>query len=130
MESNILQYVVLCTAALAVSGLTLFSGFGLGTLLMPVFAIFFPFEVAIAVTAVVHLANNIFKLGLLWRQAEWEVAIRFIIPGAFMAIVGALGLVYLSDLPVLAIYTLRDHVFEVKTITDIIFNFGVTLSFN
>lgn len=35
MESNIFQYVVLCTAALAVSGLTLFSGFGLGTLLMP-----------------------------------------------------------------------------------------------
>ena len=116
MESNIFQYVVLCTAALAVSGLTLFSGFGLGTLLMPVFAIFFPFEVAIAVTAVVHLANNIFKLGLLWRQAEWEIAIRFIIPGAFMAIVGAVCLAYLGDLPVLAIYTLRDHVFEVKTI--------------
>ena len=42
MESNLLQYVVLCTAALAVSGLTLFSGFGLGTLLMPVFCLLEP----------------------------------------------------------------------------------------
>ncbi len=44
--------------------LTLFSGFGLGTLLMPVVAIFFPVEVAIGITAVVHLANNLFKLAL------------------------------------------------------------------
>jgi len=40
-ESVIVQYIVLCLAALAASGLTLFSGFGLGTLLMPVFAIYF-----------------------------------------------------------------------------------------
>jgi len=115
-----MQYVVLCTAALAVSALTLFSGFGLGSLLMPIFAIFFPLEVAIAVTAVVHLANNLFKLGLLWRQAEWGVALRFIIPGAFMAIAGALSLTYLSDLPVLAIYTVKDHIFEVKMVKVIV----------
>jgi hypothetical protein len=33
-----------------VSRLTLFSGFGWGTLLMPAFALFFPLEVAIAAT--------------------------------------------------------------------------------
>ena len=70
MEVEIVQYIVICAVALAVSGLTLFSGFGLGTLLMPVFAIFFPIEVAIAATAVVHLANNIFKLALLSRHAD------------------------------------------------------------
>jgi hypothetical protein len=48
MESSIIQYVVLCTTALVVSGLTLFSGFGLGTLLMPVFAIFFPLGTSVA----------------------------------------------------------------------------------
>lgn len=42
MESVVVQYVVLCLTALLVSGLTLFSGFGLGTLLMPAFAIFSP----------------------------------------------------------------------------------------
>jgi hypothetical protein len=35
------------------SGLTLFSGFGLGTVLMPAFAVFFPVPTAIAATAVV-----------------------------------------------------------------------------
>jgi hypothetical protein len=38
--------------AFAVSGLTLFPGFGLGTLLMPAFALFFPIEVAVAATAI------------------------------------------------------------------------------
>ncbi|MBM4056021.1 MAG: sulfite exporter TauE/SafE family protein, partial [Planctomycetes bacterium] len=37
-------YLVICTVSLVVSALTLFSGFGLGTLLMPAFALFFPLE--------------------------------------------------------------------------------------
>ncbi|MEJ2170449.1 MAG: hypothetical protein P8X90_33545 [Desulfobacterales bacterium] len=57
-----MEYVVICFAALITSGLTLFSGFGLGTLLMPVFAIFFPVEAAIALTAIVHFLDNLFKL--------------------------------------------------------------------
>jgi uncharacterized protein len=48
-----MEYVVVCLVALIVSGLTLFSGFGIGTLLMPVFAIFFPLQIAIAATAIV-----------------------------------------------------------------------------
>ena len=45
------SYIIVCGTSLIVAGLTLFSGFGLGTLLMPAFAIFFPVEVAIAATA-------------------------------------------------------------------------------
>ena len=116
MESVIVQYIVLCLSALAVSSLTLFSGFGLGTLLMPAFAIFFPIEIAVAMTAIVHLANNIFKLGLLWRQADLQVAIRFIIPGAIMAVIGAIILTKLSDFPVLASYAIGTRIFEVETI--------------
>ena len=41
------------TACLA-SALTLFSGFGLGTLLLPAFALFFPVDLAVAMTAVLH----------------------------------------------------------------------------
>ena len=55
-----LMYLTVMAAALAVAALTLFSGFGIGTLLMPVFAIFFPIEAAVAMTAVVHLSNNLF----------------------------------------------------------------------
>lgn len=35
-----MSYILISTAAFLVSGLTLYSGFGLGTLLMPVFALF------------------------------------------------------------------------------------------
>lgn len=63
-------YLIICAVALVVSALTLFSGFGLGTLLMPAFAIFFPIEIAIATTAIVHLANNIFKLVLVGKMAD------------------------------------------------------------
>ncbi len=116
MGASYLAYLVLCAVALIVSALTLFSGFGLGTLLMPAFAIFFPIQVAVAATAVVHLANNLFKLGLMWRYANWGVVARFAIPGAVMAAVGAFVLTFLADLPVLATYSLGDRVCEVTTV--------------
>ncbi len=68
-----MDLLVVCIAALSASALTLFSGFGLGTLLMPVIAIFFPLELAIAMTAIVHLANNLFKISLVGRKADYPV---------------------------------------------------------
>jgi uncharacterized membrane protein YfcA len=65
-----MSYAIICLTALVVSGLTLFSGFGLGTLLMPAFALFFPVEVAVGATALVHLANNLFKVMLVGHKAE------------------------------------------------------------
>lgn len=67
------ELVLIGAAAVRISGLTLFSGFGLGTILMPVFALFFPLPLAISATAVVHFANNIFKFGLMAhrRIGEW-----------------------------------------------------------
>lgn len=50
MESYLTVFVV----ALFASTLALYSGFGLATLLMPVLLFFFPPEVAVAATAVVH----------------------------------------------------------------------------
>ncbi len=89
---------VVCIAALLASGLTLFSGFGLGTLLMPVVAIFFPLELAIAMTAMVHLANNLFKIGLLGRKADRSVLVKFGLPAIMAAFVGAAWLTYLGEL--------------------------------
>lgn len=85
--------VIVAVVSLLASGLTLFSGFGLGTLLMPAFALVFPVPVAIAATAVVHLANNLFKLGLLGRHADWPVALRFGVPAALASLLGALTMV-------------------------------------
>ncbi len=92
-----MEYLLVCTVACLASGLTLFSGFGLGTLLMPVVALFFPLEVAVAITAVVHLANNLFKLGLVGREANPAVLLRFGLPAVLAAFMGAILLNSLSD---------------------------------
>ncbi|HXF59978.1 MAG TPA: TSUP family transporter, partial [Caldilineaceae bacterium] len=84
-----MAYLVVCLVAVSVAALTLFSGFGLGTMLMPAFALFFPVPVAVAATAVVHLANNLFKVILVGRQADWQVVVRFALPGAVAAMAGA-----------------------------------------
>lgn len=83
------SFLLIPAAALAASLITLISGFGLGTLLLPVFALFFPLEVAIGLTAVVHLLNNLFKLGLLWKDIHWGTVLRFGVPGIAGAYLGA-----------------------------------------
>lgn len=81
--------IIICLTALAASMLTFFSGFGLGTILLPVMAIFFPIEVAVALTGVVHFLNNLFKLLLVGRHAAWRVVLRFGIPAMVAAFFGA-----------------------------------------
>lgn len=72
--------------------LTLVSGFGLGTVLMPCFALFFPLPEAVALTAVVHFCTNLFKIGLLQSWVNWSIWKRFV-PGALVgAILGAFAL--------------------------------------
>lgn len=111
-----MDFMIVCLAAVFASGLTLFSGFGLGTLLMPVFALFFPLEVAVAQTAVVHLANNLFKLGLFGRSAHWRTVFLFGGPAFMASFLGAWTLLWLSDLPELAQYTLLGQRFAVQPV--------------
>lgn len=99
-----MELVVICSVAFAASALTLVSGFGLGTLLTPVFALFFPIEAAVAMTALVHLANSLFKMGLVGRNAAWRIVLRFGIPAAAAAFAGAGLLVYVADLAPIAVY--------------------------
>jgi len=90
--------LVAVVAALA-SALTLVSGFGLGTILLPVFALFFPAPVAVAATGVVHLLNNLFKGALLWKRADWRTILRFGVPAIPAAVIGAILLTLLGDTP-------------------------------
>jgi len=99
-------YIVISFSAVVVAALTLFSGFGLGSLLMPVFAIFFPIELAIAATAVVHLANNIFMVILVGRRANLKIVALFAVPAALAAVGGALLLGFFSTVEPLYIYNL------------------------
>jgi hypothetical protein len=114
MSGNTMDIFVVSIAALFASGLTLFSGFGLGTLLMPVVAIFFPVEIAIAITAMVHLANNVFKVALLGRKANRSVLLSFGIPAVAFAFFGALALGWLSGISPIFEYALLGNPVQVS----------------
>ena len=98
------MYLVICGVAFLASALTFFSGFGLGTLLLPAFAVFFPVERAVALTAVVHFLNGVFKLFLVWRHIDWGIVWRFGVLALLGALAGAAALLWLADAPPLFRY--------------------------
>jgi uncharacterized protein len=100
------DFLLICAVSLVVAALTLFSGFGLGTLLMPAFTVFFPIEVALAATAVVHLANNLFKVALVGRWAAVRVVVWFGLPAVAAALLGAELMLALSGAPEIATWRL------------------------
>ncbi|MES2671733.1 MAG: sulfite exporter TauE/SafE family protein [Pseudomonadota bacterium] len=108
-----MDILIVCVVALLASGLTFFSGFGLGTLLLPAFALFVPLEHAIAMTAVVHLLNGLFKLALLRKHIDASVLLRFGAPALLAALLGAWLLSALGTLPALHAYTAFGHRFEI-----------------
>ena len=108
--------LIICLAASLTSALTLFSGFGLGTLLLPAFAVFFPLDAAVAMTAVVHFLNNLFKLALLGRHADRGTVLRFGLPALPASFVGALALVWFSGRAPLWHYTLAGRPCEVTAV--------------
>jgi uncharacterized membrane protein YfcA len=115
-----MEFVVIAIIAFIASGLTFFSGFGLGTLLLPAFSFFFPVQVAIALTAIVHFLNNIFKLLLVGRQAKWNVVLKFGLAAILAAFIGAWLMGGLINQPVLTSYVLFGKTFQILWIKVII----------
>ena len=111
-----MEIFILCIVALVASLLTFFSGFGLGTILTPVFAIFFPVEIAIALTGVVHFLNNIFKLMLVGKHADRQVVIRFGVPAILAALLGAVLLLQITELDPIHAYTIGNKLFHITPI--------------
>ena len=110
-----MMMLVVALVAFAASALTFVSGFGLGTLLMPVFAVFMPVERAVAVTGVVHFLNSLFKFGLVGRRAHWPTVWRFGVPALIASFVGAWWLVSLAAQPPLLVWTLAGRLLQVTT---------------
>ena len=115
-----MQEIIICAVALFASGLTFFSGFGLGTILLPVFALFFPVEVAIALTAIVHFLNNVFKFFLVGKNVDKQVLLRFGIPAIAAAFLGAYLLNYLSEMKPFYEYGFSGKSFQITAIKVII----------
>jgi len=112
----VLAYLAVCISALLVAALTLFSGFGLGTLLLPAFALFFPVELAVAATAVVHFLNNLFKLGLVGRNADARIALVFGLPGVALSLLGAWVLTRVSGVPAIRSYVIGGQQHDVTAV--------------
>ncbi len=82
--------------------------------------LFFPVDLAIALTGVVHFCNNIFKLFLVGRNADKDVLIRFGIPAVIAAFAGSYLLINLSEFPMLFDYNAFGKTWEVYPIKFII----------
>lgn len=111
-----MEYPVVVAVAALASTLTFFAGFGLGTLLLPAFALFFPLPVAIALTAFVHFLNGLFKLALAGRRASGRVVLRFGVPAMIAAFAGAELLLWLSELSPVTTYSIASKTFTVAPI--------------
>ena len=91
---QLMHLLAIFLLAFLASTLTFFSGFGLGTLLLPAFLILHPdrpHEAVLAV-ALVHLTNNLLKGGLTFRWLEVRPALYFGLSSAGAAAAGAWAL--------------------------------------
>jgi uncharacterized membrane protein YfcA len=86
--TDLLLYAVTLIASL----LTLITGFGLATLLTPVFTLVYDVKIAVMLVAIVHFLNNILKLILFRRHVERSIVLRF----GVLSIAGALAGAYLQ----------------------------------
>jgi uncharacterized membrane protein YfcA len=111
-----MEAFIIIIAALGGSVLTFYSGFGLGTILLPVFSVFFPIELAVALTGIVHLLNNGFKLVVIGKHIDWKVVLQFGIPAFIAAILGAYILVSLAEGTSLLQYNLAGKNFEITSV--------------
>ncbi|MFP5385600.1 MAG: sulfite exporter TauE/SafE family protein [Bacteriovoracia bacterium] len=115
----IIQTLIIITAFLA-SILTFFSGFGLGTILLPAFALFFPLTIAVAMTGIVHFTNGVFKVILLRKDIHFPVLWRFALLAIPAAFSGAWILTQLGEQPPLITYTLLKKEFSISPLNLII----------
>lgn len=111
-----MEIIIIPLVAFLVSILTFFSGFGLGTILTPAFMLFFPIELSIGLTGIVHFLNNLFKLFLVGKNANKEILIRFGIPAIVAAFIGAWVLVQIPTSKVLYSYSAFGKLIEVSVL--------------
>ena len=91
------ELIIIALASFLIAGIGVYSGFGLATLLMPIFALFFPLSTSIAATAIVHLVTNVFKLTLFYKFINWSIVARFGIPALITSYIGSLLLTNISQ---------------------------------
>ena len=114
--------ILFCVSFIA-SGLTFFSGFGLGTILTPVFYMMFnDLTLAISATAIVHVLNNVFKYVLMQKKVNWGIALPFGVAAIPAAILGAFLTQYFSRIELFqfSIFNYSNHIIVINLIFGLI----------
>ena len=115
---------LLILVSFAASWLTFFSGFGLGTMLTPIFYLIFQdLPLAIAATAIVHFLNNVFKFFLMQKSIDWKIVGPFGLAAIPAAFGGAFLMDYWEDFTLFS-YAIGDFSREVYMLNVV---FGLTL---
>jgi uncharacterized membrane protein YfcA len=81
--------ILIGVSAFLFSLLTFYSGFGLGTVLLPLFSIYFALPIAVLLTALVHFCNNLFKLILVYKSTHLNTFLKFLVFAVPAGILGA-----------------------------------------
>jgi len=68
---------------------TFFTGFGLNTILVPMFLLYWDAPLAVLMAGIVHLCNNILKVALTASSINWNLFRNFGIPAITFAFLGA-----------------------------------------
>lgn len=66
-----------------------FTGFGVSTILIPVFLLFFPVPETLLIVGVIHWFGNVWKLILFREGIEYRLILLFGIPGVILSYTGA-----------------------------------------
>jgi uncharacterized membrane protein YfcA len=107
-----MSLIIIPLTAFLASILTFFSGFGLGTFLLPIFTLFYPAPIAVGLTAIVHFLNNSFKIGLVYKNINWQVVLKFGVPSLIAALAGSFLLKAISTNSIILFsYNLNNHIF-------------------
>ncbi|MFM8596060.1 MAG: TSUP family transporter [Flavobacteriales bacterium] len=83
------QLYLLPIAAFMGALATFFTGFGLNTILVPIFLWYVEPTLAVFFAGLVHLSNNVLKVGLTARKIDWSLFKSFGIPALIGAALGA-----------------------------------------
>lgn len=92
-----MQYLILILAALASAIITIFTGFGVGTIMLPIMALFFDIKVAVFLTAIIHFFNNLSRIFLYYSKIDWKVIRRFGLISLVGAFIGSYAQFYIES---------------------------------
>jgi uncharacterized membrane protein YfcA len=120
-----MELLLLALLGAGASAITIVSGFGLNTVLVPAFAVLFPLPLAIAAVALVHLIASAIRLGIFRAHINRAIALQFVPWAILGGVAGALVLELLGAVPVIATYPLFG---VTKSITAVKVVVGVTIS--